>query len=133
MKKFEVTITRTGSIIVEAETADEAFDKVFEMTTADIDKSADGNLTGWEPSDVEEVECMKTLMEMLIDAGYPKEDMYHHYSDLYIFVTPLTKKIVDKWYKERGLNREWHCPIFKDQITGRPMYDCAFQWYENQK
>lgn len=55
-KKFEVTITRTGSIIVEAETADEAFDKVLEMTTADIDKSADGNLTSWEPSDVEEVE-----------------------------------------------------------------------------
>lgn len=48
MKKFEVTITRTGSIIVEAETADEAFDKVLEMTTADIDKSADGNLTSWE-------------------------------------------------------------------------------------
>lgn len=132
-KKFEVTITRTGSIIVEAETADEAFDKVLEMTTADIDKSADGSLTGWEPSDVEEVECMKTLMEMLIDAGYPKEGMYHHYSDLYIFVTPLTKKIVDKWYKERDLDRELHCPIFKDRITGRPMYDCAFQWYENQK
>ena len=55
MKKFEVTITRAGSIIIEAETADEAFDKVFEMATADIDKSADGNLTGWEPSDVEEI------------------------------------------------------------------------------
>ena len=55
MKKFEVTITRTGSIIVEAETVDEAFDKVLEMTTHDIDISADGNLTGWEPSDVEEI------------------------------------------------------------------------------
>ena len=55
-KKFEVTITRTGSIVVEAETADEAFDKVLEMATHDIDKNADGNLTGWEPNDVEEVE-----------------------------------------------------------------------------
>ena len=55
MKKFEVTITRTGSIIVEAETADEAFDKVLEMAIADIDKNADGSLTGWEPSDVEGV------------------------------------------------------------------------------
>lgn len=52
MKKFEVTITRTGTIIVEAETAEGAFDKVLEMTTCNIDKSADGNLTGWEPSDV---------------------------------------------------------------------------------
>ena len=54
-KKFAVTITRTGSIVIEAETADEALDKVLEMTTADIDKSADGSLTGWEPSDVEEI------------------------------------------------------------------------------
>lgn len=30
----------------------------------------------------------KTLMETLIDAGYPREEMYHHYSDLYIFLTP---------------------------------------------
>ena len=22
---------------------------------------------------------------------------------------------------------------FKDQITGKPMYDCAFQWYEEEK
>ena len=54
-RKFEVAITRTGTIIIEAETADEAFDKVLEMATADIDKNADGNLTGWEPSDVVEV------------------------------------------------------------------------------
>lgn len=53
MKKFEVTITRTGSIIVEAETVNEAFDKVLEMTTHDIDRGA--NLTDWEPSDVEEI------------------------------------------------------------------------------
>ena len=55
-RKFEVTITRTGSIVVEAETADKAFDMVLNMTTHDIDKSADENLTGWEPSDVKEAE-----------------------------------------------------------------------------
>lgn len=27
----------------------------------------------------------KTLMETLIDAGYPREEMYHHCSDLYFF------------------------------------------------
>ena len=53
MKKFEVTITRTGSIIVEAETADEAFDKVLKMSNHDVEIW--GNLTGWEPSDVEEI------------------------------------------------------------------------------
>ncbi len=49
MKKFEVTVTRTGSIIVEAETADEAFDKVLEMSNYDVEIW--GNLTGWEPND----------------------------------------------------------------------------------
>ena len=40
----------------------------------------------------------------------------------------LTKKVVDEYCKEKGFNREWHCPIFKDQITGRKMYDIAFQY-----
>ena len=53
MKKFEVTITRTGSIIVEAGTADEAFGKVAEISNHDIEIL--GNLTDWEPSDVEKI------------------------------------------------------------------------------
>ena len=70
----------------------------------------------------------KTLMETLIDAGYPREEMYHHCSDLYIFWTPKTARIVDRWYKEHGLNRRLFVKPFKDQITGRPMLDCAFQY-----
>jgi len=70
----------------------------------------------------------KTLMETLIDAGYPREEMYHHCSDLYIFWTPTTVQIVDRWYKERGLNRALFVKQFKDQITGRLMLDCVFQY-----
>lgn len=70
----------------------------------------------------------KTLMETLIDAGYPREEMYHHCSDLYIFWTPKTARIVDRWYKEHGLNRTLLVKPFKDQITGRLMLDCAFQY-----
>lgn len=75
----------------------------------------------------------KTLMEMLIDAGYSKEEMYHpsYGSDLYVYVTPLTTRIIEDWCNANGYNKEWHCPTFKDQITGKMMYDCAFQWYEN--
>ena len=69
-----------------------------------------------------------TLMQRLLDAGYPREQMFHHLSDLYVYVTPLTTKIVNNWCKEQGFLRSWHCPIFKDQITGKPMYDCAFQY-----
>ena len=74
---------------------------------------------------------MKTLMELLIEAGYPESEMDHHESDLYVYVTPITTKVINEWCKENEYRREWHCPVFTDQITGRQMYDCAFQWYEN--
>lgn len=48
---FNVTITRTGGITVEAETADEAFDKVLAMSVSEIDEHA--QLTGWDPSDAD--------------------------------------------------------------------------------
>lgn len=72
----------------------------------------------------------KTLMEMLIEAGYPKEGMDHYESDLYVYVTPLTTRVIDEWCKANGFNKNWHCPTFKDQITGKMMYDCAFQYYK---
>ena len=31
-----------------------------------------------------------TLMKKLEAAGYPREEMYHYESDLYVFLTPLT-------------------------------------------
>lgn len=52
MKKFEVTVTTTGSIIVEAETKDEAFNKVLSMSSKEIIEKA--NLCGFEPSDIGE-------------------------------------------------------------------------------
>lgn len=70
----------------------------------------------------------KTLMEMLEEAGYPREQMFNHCSDLYVFATPLTKRVVDKWFKDEGLNKSLFVKTFSDQITGRPMYDIAFQY-----
>ena len=74
----------------------------------------------------------KTLKQMLLDAGYPKIEMFHHYSDLYVFVTPVTTRVIDEWCNEHGYTKNLHCPKFKDRITGKPMYDCAFQWYEEK-
>lgn len=71
-----------------------------------------------------------TLLERLLDAGYPKDQIFHHCSDLYVFVTPLTKSIIDKWCKENGFRKELHVSTFSDQITGRSMYDVAFQWHK---
>lgn len=39
-------------------------------------------------------------MEMLIEAGCPKEEMDHHCSDLYVYVTPLTTKVIEEWCKD---------------------------------
>lgn len=72
----------------------------------------------------------KPLMTSLMEAGYQAEEIDHHGSDLYVYVTPLTTKVIVEWCEAHGYRKEWHCPIFKDQITGKRMYDCAFQYYE---
>ena len=69
-----------------------------------------------------------TLMEKLEAAGYPREEMYHHELDLYVFITPLTKRVIGEWFKENGLTRSLFVSTFRDQITGKPMYDVAFQY-----
>lgn len=47
--KYDVTVTRTGGITVEAESAAEAIEKVNEMSVTEIEEHA--QLTGWETSD----------------------------------------------------------------------------------
>ena len=83
----------------------------------------------------------KSLMEMLVEADYPKEDIHHHNSDLYVYVTPLTTRVLEDWCKANGwkvrMVKEKSCifDIFTDNITGRKMYDLAFQylpWWEEK-
>lgn len=71
---------------------------------------------------------MKTLMQRLVDEGYPSSEMYHHYSDLYIFATPMTQRVVNQWCKDNGYHRDLFVSTFHDQQTGRLMYDVAFQY-----
>ena len=74
----------------------------------------------------------KSLMERLLEAGYPPEDIDHHYSDLYVYVTPLTTKVITEWADENGYDSNLRDGVFvqtfRDQITGRIMYDIAFQY-----
>ncbi len=74
-----------------------------------------------------------SLMEMLEEAGYPRDEMFHHESDLYVYATPLTAKVICRWARENGISStvfdsKLFFSKFKDQITGRMMYDIAFQW-----
>ena len=70
----------------------------------------------------------KSLMQQLLDAGYPEDQIDHHESDLYVYVTPLTTGVIQKWCEENGYNLDHFCSVFKDQKTGKRMYDCAFQF-----
>lgn len=78
-----------------------------------------------------------TLMQRLLNAGYPREEMFNHESDLYVYVTPLTQKVINEFCEEYGYDKNWQCPIFINQIDGELMFDCAFcyddYWNDNTK
>lgn len=71
----------------------------------------------------------KTLIETLLENGYPKDQMFHHCSDLYIFKNNLTTKVVNEWFNDNNLNPKLFVSVFTDNITGLKMYDVAFQYY----
>ena len=74
----------------------------------------------------------KSLMERLLEAGYPPEDIDHHDYDLYVYITPLTTRVLKAWMKDNNYTDNLRDGLFvqkfKDQITGRMMYDIFFQY-----
>ena len=68
-----------------------------------------------------------TLVEKLVEAGYPKSEMFGHESDLYVFKTPLTTRIIYEWIKENGYHYDLFVSVFTDQVSGKKMFDIAFQ------
>lgn len=54
MATYEVTITRTGGILVKANSEEEAVEVFRAMTLGDIETH--GQLTGWEASDSDEID-----------------------------------------------------------------------------
>lgn len=70
-----------------------------------------------------------TLMQKLEDAGYPEKCIYNNGSDLYIFATPLTTKVIHDWMQENGLGeKNAICSKIRDRTTKIPMYNIAFQY-----
>ena len=73
----------------------------------------------------------KSLMERLLESGYPPEDIDNHEYDLYVYVTPLTTRVLKSWMKDNNYTDNLYGSFiqkFRDQITGRMMYDVAFQY-----
>lgn len=71
---------------------------------------------------------MKSLFEALLDNGYPRNEIYNHYSDLLIDATPRAARIIGKWLKKNNYHEDLWVEKFTDQITGKPMYSVAFQY-----
>ena len=73
----------------------------------------------------------KTLMETLVDAGYPADQFDHHESDLYVYAQInglFTREIIGKWFRDHGYSPALFVKYFEDQVTGRGMWDVAFQY-----
>ena len=47
---------------------------------------------------------MTELMKRLVDAGYPREEMDHHYTDLYVYVNEISRPVIEQWCAEHGLD-----------------------------
>ena len=69
-----------------------------------------------------------SLMKMLVKAGYPEKDFSHHESDLYIYKTPLTTKVLDRWVDDNEFASSYLVSEFRDNVTGKEMYEIAFQY-----
>ena len=74
------------------------------------------------------MENNKSLMSRLLEAGFSLEELDHHYSDLYVMVTPLSTTIIEKWTDDNGWRADTLVTVFDDNITGRKMYDIPFQY-----
>ena len=74
----------------------------------------------------------KTLIERLVEAGYPVDDIHHHYTDLYVYQNEITDRVLDCWLKEKGRSglkdEDFFVERFNSNIDGKPMYDIAFQY-----
>ena len=73
----------------------------------------------------------KTLMETLVDAGYPADQFDHHESDLYVYAYVngmFTSEIIAKWFRDHGYSPALFMNYFEDQVTGKGMWDVAFQY-----
>lgn len=69
----------------------------------------------------------ESIYARLLREGYPQEDIDHHESDLYVYVTPLTTRIIKEHFPDQG-HKTIMVNKFKDNVTGRYMYDIAFAY-----
>lgn len=67
---------------------------------------------------------MKTLKEILINAGIKESEIDNHCSDLYVKVTEISKKVIDSYEYKQNVT------TFTDEIEHKLWYDVAFAYPE---
>lgn len=80
---------------------------------------------------------MKTLYQRLVEVMKP-EEIDHHNSDLYVRVTTDSKRTINEYFAEQGLEIGWFVSIFTSNIPSHCLwYDIAFAydpfWEEARK
>ncbi len=94
---YDVTVTRTGGVVVKAESEEQAIEMVRSMSVAEID--AKGSLTGWETSDVEHLNPEPTyeyIIEIHNENGLESQlDAYDNYDEALKAAIEEKKSIVD--------------------------------------
>lgn len=88
----------------------------------------DGRRTKNEQKEEKQKAENLSLMERLMMAGFHLDELDHSGSHLYVPVTPLSGAVIDKWLEDKGLAKHLFVSEFKDQRTGKPMYEVVFQY-----
>lgn len=64
-----------------------------------------------------------SLMKMLLDAGYPKTELRHYCSSLFVYPSELVNEVLNKYCEENGVHREDFIMMFYDSFSGKMMLE----------
>ena len=65
----------------------------------------------------------KEIYDAMVEA-LPPEYIHHHETDLFVYITPESSKII----QQSGLIKGHGYTVFRDQISGALSYDIAFAY-----
>lgn len=66
---------------------------------------------------------MESLMKKLLDAGYPKTELRHYCSSLFVHPSPLVEQVIDDYCHENDIDMKSFVTPFYDHWTGTTMLE----------
>ena len=71
---------------------------------------------------------MESLMKRLLDAGYPKTEMRHYCSSLFVYPSPLVERVLDEDCEKNAVTREDFVMQFYDSFSAKIMWELCAQY-----